>query len=228
MVNIIKLVAIPVMSLSLIFACSSSLFAQGSASSDVKINETQKTKAVETKKASVSAPNTGNRPYSFDRGKRDPFVPFGGNAAPESTIKSGKKASGQAAAPKVTVDGREVRETVSELPVKVTATMISGSNAYAILAAAEGSSSSFMVKPGDKVGAYTVQSIYTDRVVLLWEGKAYTVPVKAAAPSSKAGSQSSIKTDKGGALPVPKVDEDQRPPAPPEPKPEETKEGSEK
>lgn len=236
MANIIKLLAIPVISLSLVFAFSDCASAQGTASGTINVDEKKSKSPAVDNKVDLPAPNVDtSKPYRFGSGKRDPFVPFGGNVAPETTLPKGAKTS---AAPAVAPKGNTpagspqvAKEQVSELPIKVTATMISGSNAYAILTAAEGSSSSFMVKPGDKVGAYTVQSIYTDRVVLLWDGKSYTVPVKAAVPQSKTASKPGKADVKSDSLPVPKVEEEQKAPAPApqpaEPKADESKGSSE-
>jgi len=210
--NILKLVAIPAISLGFVMLFSSVSFAQNSTSGDIKINPNSGQQPVKQQqpKESPKVYLDYSKPYKLDKGKRDPFVPFGGNAAPDSTLKQSKNNVKPTSEPVRTADGKVIKEkeVVSELPVRVTATMISGSSSYAILTAADGKSSSFMVKPGDKVGEYTVQSIYSDKVILVWGGKPYTVPVKGVEPAGKSSSKNTKTDGASNTLPVPKVEED--------------------
>ncbi len=231
MIKFLKWTVLPVACVCMTLAVSDVSFAQ------VEIKDQKAESPAKSKTQVKSSMPSASTPYTLDRGRRDPFVPFGGNVAPPSTVRDKKGGSVPVAKPtsetktNVTVGGSTVKEVVSELPVKVTGTMVSSGTSYAILTAASGSGSSFMVKPGDKVGEYTVQSVYPDRVVLLWGGKAYNVPVKAAASSApKAGIKSGGKTTGQESLPVPEVKEEEKaPPAPSatESKSEETKKDSE-
>ncbi len=142
------------------------------------------------------------QPYSLSKGRRDPFVPFGGAApssgggattkTPEPIVKVTKAPDGTApsVAPPVSTGGQD-SGMPAEVPVQVTGTYASGGKNYAILTSASGGPS-FVVSTGDKVGEYKVKSISGTRVVLNWSGKDYVLKMKTFGPHSGAGSKASV------------------------------------
>lgn len=195
-------------------------FAQeATTSGKIQIEET-KTPVVKAESSSPSPVYSGSEaPYTLSNGRRDPFVPFGGNAAPEPIVEGEGIVAPQASAlPKEgkTSDGKELK-TLAELntlPVVVTGTIVSGKANFAILAPEGGdkkSNASFVVTSGDTVGEYTVDRVYPDRVVLLWKGKAFTIPVKQYTGKSKDG-KAAVAGDAPvtPSLPVPEVKEEEK------------------
>lgn len=162
-------------------------------SGKVKIEE-QKTVTTQKKATTVAPKGIPNytAPYRLGNGKRDPFVPFGGNLAPATTVKTvldtpatlpGEKKAVTASSTKTTTQTKTAplaptQAVVTELPVKVTGTMISAGDAVAILTSESGGPS-YTVRAGDRVGEYTVRSVNSREVVLVWKGKSYVVPIKA-------------------------------------------------
>jgi len=157
----------------------------------------------ETPAATPATPGkTGElTPYSLTKGRRDPFVPFGG-VMPESQtqaapVKTETPKPAQQGAPKQPVQQKAAAPVVETVPVVVTGTFISGGKNFAIVQG-EGGGPSFMVTTGDKVGEYYVKSVTAQRVVLTWSGKDYLVKMKAmdspfkgggSAPQTKGGEQ---------------------------------------
>jgi hypothetical protein len=116
------------------------------------------------------------------------------------------------------------------LPVMVTGVLIGGDHSFAILAPAEvnkdtgmvvnvsgtpggdrkigggaKASDSFLVSVGDKIGEYTVQSITNDKVVLIWQGKPYSIPVQKYTGKSKDGKVVVGEAPEQPTLPVPEI-----------------------
>lgn len=189
--------SLAIVTLSLL-AFSFSCFAQMASaqnSASIKIEDNAKPATSVTTETKTINMNLST-PYKLVKGKRDPFVPFGGNLAPATTIKTvfktetvvskdGKKETVTKVATQPSATQNENKKEVKTLPIKATGTMISAGSSYAILTAETGGAS-YMVKPGDKVGEYTVRSISAREVVLIWKGKAYSIPVKEEIVPSKA------------------------------------------
>jgi Tfp pilus assembly protein PilP len=217
-----KIVVFPLICLCFSVAFSDIAAAQtGSASGKVKIEakKTDDAHKESVEQTTQPAPPGDSAPYTFTRGKRDPFVPFGGNVAPASTDKKSANVSKQVAQPKpgdkkATAANATQKQEVTSLPVKVTGTMMSSGTSYAILTA-EGGGASFMVKPGDTIGEYTVKSVNANEVVLLWQGRPYTLTVQTSlsAPGGRTKSPAGVPPGKA-TLPAPVVKEDKSP-APP-------------
>lgn len=209
--------------LSLAFVCLSApctVYAQEDASGKVVIEETAPAKGAESAPGAAPVVQSSDAaPYTFTGGRRDPFVPFGGSIAPKPLPAEAKLVTDKDAADESVSVGKDAKtgEEITTLPVKVTGTVISGARNFAILAPAgekgggEKHSVSFMVTSGDKVGEYTVQSVTADKVVLVWKGKPFTIPVEKYSPVSKDGKASVI----GGApekatLPVPEIKQEEK------------------
>ena len=162
---------------------------------------------------------TDSAPYKFKQGQRDPFVPFGGNVAPTplapNSLSNLPNAKDNKLIEKKKVD--EEKDVVEEpivLPVMVTGVLLGGNHSFAILAPAgesksgeqgKPSSDSFLVSVGDKVGEYTVQSITNDKVVLIWQGKPYSIPVQKYTGKSKDGKVVVGEAPVKSTLPVPQI-----------------------
>lgn len=183
----------------------------------------------------TAAPVIDTTPYRMSKGQRDPFVPFGGMAAPASTLTQRDQAAAKAAAAKesadndaknedgtakteITVVGDNKQPTKKEvvtIPIKVTGTMTVGGTRYALLTpdvASSGNSSSATVtaRAGERVGEYLVDYIGNDSVVLIWKGKAYTLPISKDLPAASKSSPSSSSSSAPSAgdsntLPAPEV-----------------------
>jgi translation initiation factor IF-2 len=172
-----------------------------------------------TQEAPSASPTTpvksgGNEvaPYSLSKGRRDPFVPFGG-AMPEGNVTPQPEQTKAAETPKPAQPGQPPQQggapqkaaPPASVPVVVTGTFISGGKNFAIVQG-EGGGPSFMVTTGDKVGEYYVKSVTVQRVVLTWSGRDYIVKMKAMEGPSKGGG--SAAPTKGGesqqkSLPAP-------------------------
>ncbi len=176
-----------------VVAFASPAYSAETTSGKVKIEE-QKTVTTQKKATTVAPKGIPNysAPYRLGNGKRDPFVPFGGNLAPATTVKTvlntpvtipGEKKTVATSPTKTTAVQTKsaplapTQAAVTELPVKVTGTMTSCGDACAILTS-EAGGASYMVRPGDSIGEYTVKSIGSREVVLVWKGKSYVVPIK--------------------------------------------------
>jgi hypothetical protein len=211
--------------LSLAFVCfTASSFvanAQESSVTSGKIQIDNEKTSTASESSSTSSSNfrvVDSKPYRFSQGQRDPFVPFGGNVAPtpvesktafdinlQEESKNEKGAS---------VDEKDVVDEPIVLPVKATGVLLSNDHSFAILAPAEDdkpgkdkdkTSNSFLVGVGDKIGEYTVQSISNDKVVLIWQGKPYSVPVQKYTPKSKDGKIVVGEAPTEPTLPVPEI-----------------------
>jgi hypothetical protein len=147
------------------------------------------------------------QPYTLSKGRRDPFVPFGGGGevgkpvvAPTTAATPTPGATKPIAAPVSPGVGPGAGPDITSIPVQVTGTFVSGGKNFAILtseggAVGKGGSPSFVVSTGDKVGEYKVKSISQNSVVLIWSGKEYTLKIKTFGPNSNPTKQS--QTSKG-------------------------------
>jgi hypothetical protein len=134
--------------------------------------------------------------YSLSKGRRDPFVPFGGaaptadNPVPTTTKNpEPQQSKGPETGTKPPIGVPAPTETAAapvEIPVNVTGTYVSGGKNFAILTSQSGGPS-FVVSTGDKVGEYKVKSISATRVILTWSGKDYIVKMKTFGPHSTKG-----------------------------------------
>lgn len=198
----------------------------GTASSVTIASETQKPRTPAKTTAEPVAPIVDPAPYKMPKGHRDPFVPFGGNRAPASTMKDKDQLAAKAAASKsedsedgeskadITVSSddkkssKDEKETITEIPVRATGTMTVGGTKYAILTSTESGGTSVTVSTGERVGEYFVDSISGDSVVLIWKGKSFKLPIKADIPtSSKSSGSKAGSSTSGGPLPAPVVKE---------------------
>jgi len=171
--------------------------------------------------ATPNKKSTEVQPYSLSKGRRDPFVPFGGavpasgggaqTQAPVVTAPKGPTGTIPSVAPPVSTGGGQESGMPESVPVQVTGTYASGGKNYAILTSASGGPS-FVVSTGDKVGEYKVKSISATRVVLSWSGRDYVLKMKTFGPHSGAGSKASVTEEhnKSTTLPAP-----EKPAAPP-------------
>ena len=209
--------------LSLAFVClTSSSFtvnAQESSVTSGKIqidNEKANTNSESTSKSTSNFQSVDSKPYRFSQGQRDPFVPFGGNLAPKPLEPSSDfdiKLQEEAKNEK-TVTSKEEKDVADEpivLPVKATGVLLANDHSFAILApdgnskSSAKSSDSFLVGVGDKIGEYTVQSITNDKVVLIWQGKPYNVPVQKYTAKDKSGKIVVGEAPVKPTLPVPEI-----------------------
>jgi hypothetical protein len=206
--------------LSLAFVCftASSFVANAQESSvtsgKIQIDNEKATKVTETNSKSTSIFNvTDAKPYRFGQGQRDPFVPFGGNVAPtpvEPSTSFDINLREEAKLEKGETSSKEEKDVVDEpivLPVRATGVLLSNDHSFAILApAGDGKpSDSFLVGVGEKIGEYTVKSISSDKVVLIWQGKPYNVPVQKYEPKSKGGKVVLGDAPDKPTLPVPEI-----------------------
>jgi hypothetical protein len=161
---------------------------------------------------------TDSAPYKFKQGQRDPFVPFGGNVAPTplapNSLSNLPNAKDNKVIEKPKLEEKVVVEEPIVLPVMVTGVLLGGDHSFAILAPAgetksneqgKPSSDSFLVSVGDKIGEYTVQSITNDKVVLIWQGKPYSIPVQKYTGKSKDGKVVVGEAPVKSTLPVPQI-----------------------
>ncbi len=212
--------------LSLAFVCftASSFVANAQESSvtsgKIQIDNEKATKASESSSSSSNFRVVDSKPYRFAQGQRDPFVPFGGNVAPMpvesktafdiNLAEESKKENGDVSSK----EEKDVDEPIV-LPVKATGVLLANDHSFAILAPAvdeksgksgkDKTSDSFLVGVGDKIGEYTVQSISNDKVILLWQGKPYSVPVQKYAPKGKDGKVVVGEAPTQPTLPVPEI-----------------------
>jgi hypothetical protein len=188
------------------------------ATDTVTITPTTPSPTPEATKA-VSKPDA--QPYTLSKGRRDPFVPFGGAVGSGDAGKpivvptAGSPTPGEAGKPIAapTKPGIGVPGTAPEItniPVQVTGTFVSGGRNFAILtseggAPGKGGAPSFVVSTGDNVGEYKVKSISHNSVVLIWSGKEYTLKIKTFGPNSNPVKQSTTKADEptNKSLPAP-------------------------
>jgi len=209
--------------LSFAFACltTSSFVANAQESSvtsgKIQIDNEKATTASDSSQTSGSVFRAvDSAPYKFKQGQRDPFVPFGGNVAPTplapNSLSNLPNAKDNKIIEKKKVDEEEkVVEEPIVLPVMVTGVLLGGNHSFAILApagdkdAGKASSDSFLVSVGDKVGEYTVQSITNDKVVLIWQGKPYSIPVQKYTGKSKDGKVVVGEAPVKSTLPVPQI-----------------------
>ena len=203
-------------------------------SGKIQIDNQEATKASENSSKNTSVfKSTDSAPYKFKQGQRDPFVPFGGNVAPTplpSSFLSNSPEDAKKLAEKAKKVDEEDEVEVEEpivLPVMVTGVLIGGDHSFAILAPSEvkkeggmvvnhggkvtshggnsKSTDSFLVGVGDKIGEYTVQSITNDKVVLIWQGKPYSIPVQKYTGKSKDGKAVIGEAPEKPTLPVPEI-----------------------
>jgi len=210
--------------LSLTFVClTASSFIANAQESSVTSGKIQ----IDTEKANVTSESESksgsnfraveSKPYRFGQGQRDPFVPFGGNIAPtpvESKTAFDINLQEESKNEKGGVSSKE-EKNVDEpivLPVKATGVLLANDHSFAILAPAEDTkssknkaSNSFLVGVGDKIGEYTVQSITNDKVVLIWQGKPYSVPVQKYTAKGKDGKVVVGEAPVQSTLPVPEI-----------------------
>lgn len=205
--------------LSLAFVCLTApsfiVSAQESSVTSGKIQIDSEKANTNSESASASAPNfkaVDSKPYRFTQGQRDPFVPFGGNVAPtplepknalDMNVQEVNSENGK-------ISSKEEKEIADEpivLPVKATGVLLASDHSFAILAPAGESkaSDSFLVGVGDKIGEYTVKSITNDKVVLIWQGKPYNVPVEKYTTKDKNGKVVVGEAPVKPTLPVPEV-----------------------
>lgn len=203
--------------LSLAFVCLTApcfVNAQEAASGKITVEETSAPAGGEAENTPAAASNDSGAPYSFTNGRRDPFVPFGGNVAPkplpaETKLLPADNKDAEGEDISVGKDAKTGQE-ITTLPVIVTGTVVSGARNFAILAPGgekqdNKNSVSFMVTAGDKVGEYTVRSVYPDRVVLVWKGKPFVIPVQQYTPKSKDGKAVVGGAPEKATLPVPEI-----------------------
>jgi hypothetical protein len=205
--------------LSLAFVCfTSSSFvvnAQESSVTSGKIqidNEKANTSSESSSTSTSNFQSVDSKPYRFSQGQRDPFVPFGGNIAPKPLEPSSDfdiKLQDEAKKEKdvTSSDKKDVADEPIVLPVRATGVLLSNDHSFAILApAGEGQAKdSFLVGVGDKIGEYTVKSISNDKVVLIWQGKPYNVPVEKYVPKGKDGKIVVGEAPEKPTLPVPEI-----------------------
>ncbi len=168
------------------------------ATDTVTITPTKPSPTPEATTATPAGPGKSSdiAPYSLSKGRRDPFVPFGG-AMPDNTTP--QPAPTQKVQPKPVQSGQPMPQAGEQkaappasVPVVVTGTFISGGKNFAIVQGETGGPS-FMVTTGDKVGEYNVKSVTAQRVVLTWSGKDYVVKMRTMDNPMKGG---------GGAAPA--------------------------
>lgn len=180
------------------------------ATDTVTITPTTPSPTPEATTADTATPGKASdiAPYSLSKGRRDPFVPFGG-AMPDNTTpqpaptKTQQPKSGQ---PMPQPGGEQKAAPPANVPVVVTGTFISGGKNFAIVQGETGGPS-FMVSTGDKVGEYYVKSVTAQKVVLTWSGRDYDVKMKTMDSPIKGGGASTAP-GKGGeqkqkSLPAP-------------------------
>jgi hypothetical protein len=216
--------------LSFAFVCLTFSFAVNAQESSVtsgkiQIDSEKATKTSETSSNSVSVFKTpDSAPYRFSKGQRDPFVPFGGNIAPTPVVSNTtfdmnlkEEPNDNDIVKKSSKEEKDVEEPIV-LPVQATGVLLSSDHAFAILAPAVGkdtkgkdskasTSNSFLVGVGDKIGEYTVQSITNDKVVLIWQGKPYSIPVQQYSGNSKTKDGKAVigEAPEQATLPVPEI-----------------------
>jgi hypothetical protein len=145
------------------------------------------------------------KPYSLSKGRRDPFVPFGATSGPQTVPEIKPETPGSTDLPQPDmVPGPQPDSEVTDVPVQVTGTFVSGGKDWAIIRSASGGGPSFMVSVGDKVGEYLVKSIDSSKVVLVWSGKEYIIKMQQFGPySSPAKGSTTGDVPEEKSLPAP-------------------------
>lgn len=181
---------------------------------------TQNTPAPTPEVASTPSKPADIAPYSLTKGRRDPFVPFGGAIGGPTvpTVQTPPPGGGPDKPPPGGTDTGPKEPVVTEVPVQVTGTFISGGKVMAIITSASGGPS-FIVGNGDKVGEYQVKSINSSRVVLVWSGREYVIKIKEFGPNSSGKGSGSVVGEKpdNKTLPAPEVNTGNEPPRMPPP-----------
>ncbi len=147
-------------------------------------------------------------PYTLSKGRRDPFVPFGSGPAEEVAPTPVKPVAEQTPGAQPTMDmPRPVgapSKGVSNVPVQVTGTFVSGGKNWAIITSSGGGGPSFMVSAGDRVGEYLVKSIDSSKVVLVWSNKEYVIKIQTFGPQgAPKGTVTQGEEPKEKTLPAP-------------------------